>query len=134
MRTLSPNSKHSTVKALNQLMEEVTELSDAMIASPILTETIESDDLYHINERSEKIDQLGTLSRQLQNSKKGIANLHSTYKAYPKIAARIEDVMEKLDKQVNKIERTLAIIKESDDSMTGGSSLASTNTNGTRRF
>ena len=112
-RKVLGDSREKTVVFLTQLINDVTEISDSILSSPFMI-NYDSTDLYQTNERNKRIDQLTNLSRQLQNSSKGVVNLHATYKGDASIASKIEAVMDKMESQTMKIERSLTIMKEQD--------------------
>ena len=117
-RSVLGDSREKTVSFLTQLINDVTEISDSMISSPFMV-NYDPSDMYQTNERSKRIDQLTNLSRQLQNCLKGVVNLHATYKGDASIASKIEEVMDKMDSQVMKIERSLTMMKEQEKQHSG---------------
>ena len=110
-RTMTGDSREKTMLFLTQLMNEINEVSEAVLCSKYITE-YDPENIFHMNERSKKIDQLINLSRQLQNSKKGFVNLHSTYKSDANSASKLEEIMDKIDSQILTIERSLKMIKD----------------------
>lgn len=109
-RTLMGDSRDKTVSFLVQLVNDATEISDSMINSPYMMD-FDPTNIYQVTERKKKIDELINLSRQLQNSKKGVVNLHATYKGDANASSRIEEIMEQIDRLVNTIEGSLSILK-----------------------
>ena len=94
-------------------MNDVSEVSDNILCSKFVLD-YDPTNLYQVNQRNKKIDQLTSLSRQLQNSKKGVVNLYSTYKSDASIASKLEEIMDKIDSQIMKIERSLIMLKDQD--------------------
>lgn len=113
-RTITGDSREKTVAFLVQLMDDVTEVTDNILCSKYMID-YDPTNMYQINERNKRIDQLTNLSRQLQNSKKGVVNLYTTYKKDATNSSKIEGVIEKIDSQVIKIERSLTMLKEQMD-------------------
>jgi predicted nucleotide-binding protein (sugar kinase/HSP70/actin superfamily) len=112
-RTLLGDSREKTVIFLTQLMNDISEISDSILSSKYIL-TYDPANIYQVNIRNKHVDQLINLSRQLQNSKKGFVNLHSTYKSDASIASKLEEIMDKIDAQIITIERSLTMLKEQD--------------------
>jgi len=112
-RTVLGDSRDKTIAFLMQLVNDVSEISDSILASKFIID-YDSTNMYQVNRRSKHIEDLTNLSRQLQNSKKGFVNLHSTYKSDANIAAKLEEIMEKADGLILTIERSLLMLKEQD--------------------
>lgn len=115
-RSVMGDSRDKTVSFLVQLINDATEISDSMINSPYMLE-FDVNNIYQMTERKKKIEELINLSRQLQNSKKGMVNLHATYKGDATASSRIEEIMEQVDRLVNTIESSLAILKNKERSV-----------------
>lgn len=119
-RSITGDSRSKTAKFLAKLMNDTIEISDNMINSLLVSKNLAKKssmtssqidvDIYKINEYNKKLEQLGKLSRELRNSKKGIANLHVTYEDDANITSKLEEVIDKIETQTNKIERSLKII------------------------
>jgi hypothetical protein len=112
-RTILGDSREKTVAFLIQLVNDVSEISDNILAFKFILD-YDPTNMYQVNERNKKIDSLISLSRQLQNSKKGIINLYNTYKSDASIAAKLEEIIDKIEAQIMKIERSLIMLKEQD--------------------
>jgi hypothetical protein len=112
-RTVLGDSRDKTIAFLLQLINDVSEISDSILASKFILD-YDPTNMFQVNKRSKHIDDLTNLSRQLQNSKKGFVNLHSTYKGDANIASKLEEIMEKGDSLVLTIERSLLMLKEQD--------------------
>lgn len=110
-RTLSGDSREKTISFLNQLLIDVKVSSDNIIRSPHFKNYVESD-MFQVKEHNASVNDLHRLSAELQNSKNGIVNLHSTYKSDANVSSRIEQIISKIDDQINKIENALNFISE----------------------
>ncbi len=113
-RTLTGDSREQTAKFLRQLINDVTELSDNIINSLVIGQNTDNDkihSMFQLNENSKKCHQLRKLSRELGNSKRGITNLHNTYNKDANITSKIEEVIDNIDVQIEKIQKALAIIE-----------------------
>lgn len=71
---------------------------------------VDNSDILKLNERAQKMEQLEKLSRELRNAKKGIANLHVTYDNDAFITAKLEEIIDKIETQSIKIDKSLKII------------------------
>jgi len=112
-RTVLGDSRDKTIAFLLQLINDVSEITDSILSSKFIID-YDSTNMFQVNKRSKHIDDLTNLSRQLQNSKKGFVNLHSTYKCDANIASKLEEIMEKADSLVLTIERSLLMLKDQD--------------------
>lgn len=121
MRRVKGDSRDKTVKFLMGLINDVTEISDNIINSLYIARNYERDNannavtLSQLNENARKSHQLAKLIRELKNSKRGVASLHATYNRDATVSARIEEIMDKIDLQIEKIGKALRIIEASDD-------------------
>lgn len=109
-RTLSGDSREKTVSFLQQLLNDVMVQSDNMIRSPYF-HNYDDTDMYQVNEHNMIIGHLKKLSQEMQNSKKGIVNLHATYSDDASIASKLEEVIAKIETQIEKIEKALSFTK-----------------------
>jgi uncharacterized protein YktB (UPF0637 family) len=112
-RTLLGDSREKTIGFLTQLMNDISEISESILLSKYII-AYDHTNMYQVNERNKRVDQLINLSRQLQNSKKGFVNLHCTYKTDANIASKLEEIMDKIESQIITIERSLTMLKEHD--------------------
>lgn len=110
-RTILGDSREKTIAFLTQLVNDVSEISDSILCSKYMMQ-YDATNMYQVNERNKKIDNLTNLSRQLQNCKKGIVNLYNTYKSDANIASKLEEIIDKIEGQIIKIERSLVMLKE----------------------
>lgn len=120
LRMLHNDSRDKTVTFLMGLINDITQISDNIINSLYIDKNYEKSSnntvtLSQLNENAKKSHQLGKLVRELKNSKRGIANLYTTYKKDATISSNLEEVMDKIDLQIEKIEKALRIITTSDD-------------------
>jgi uncharacterized protein YktB (UPF0637 family) len=113
-RTLLGDSRDKTVGFLTQLMNDISEISEGILSSKYIL-AFDHTNMYQVNERNKRMDQLINLSRQLQNSKKGFVNLHATYKTDASVASKLEEIMDKIEVQIITIERSLTMLKDHDD-------------------
>lgn len=120
MRTITGDSRDKSVDFLLQLMHDVQQSSDNIIKALYIAKQHDRDNannittLEQINENAKKSQQLHKLIRELKKSKTGIKNLNATYKKDPTISAKIEEILDQVDLQVEKIDRALKIIEISD--------------------
>ena len=105
-RTLSGDSRKNTVAFLQQLLNNVDVTTNNLIRSPYF-HSFEPSDMYQINEHNTIMEQLKKLSQELRNSKNGVANLHITYNDDASIAAKLEEIMGRIDSLVTKIEKAV---------------------------
>ena len=105
-RTLTGDSRKSTVSFLQQLLNNVDVTSNSLIRSPYFN-NFDSSDMYQVNEHNMILEQLRKLSQELRNSKNGVANLHITYNDDASIEAKLEEIMGRTDSLINKIEKAL---------------------------
>ena len=106
-RTLTGDSRKSTVSFLQQLLNNVDVTSNSLIRSPYF-HNYDVADMYEVNEHNTIIEQLRKLSQELRNSKNGVANLHITYNDDASIEAKLEEIMARTDSLITKIEKALA--------------------------
>jgi len=111
-RTLTGDSREETVKYLITLIHDVGEISDNIINSLAISKNTQQENtsMFLLNENSKKCHQLRKLAKELKNSKRGIANLHNTYRKDANVTSKIEEVLDKIDVEIDKIERALFII------------------------
>ena len=105
-RTLTGDSRKSTVSFLQQLLNNVDVTSNSLIRSPYF-HNYDSSDMYQVNEHNTIMEQLRKLSHELRNSKNGLANLHITYNDDASIEAKLEEIIARTDSLINKIEKAL---------------------------
>ncbi len=120
LRTITNDSRDKTVTFLMGLINDITQISDNIINSLYIDKNYEKTSnntvtLSQLNENAKKSHQLSKLVRELKNSKRGIANLYTTYKRDATVSAKLEEVMDKIDLQIEKIDKALRIIEKSDD-------------------
>lgn len=121
IRTLTGDSRDKTVLFLMGLINDITQISDNIISSLYISRNYEKENanntitLSQLNENARKSHQLAKLVRELKNSKRGISNLYTTYRKDPTITAKLEEVIDKIDLQVEKIDNALHIIDTSDE-------------------
>lgn len=120
-RTLTGDSRNKTVKFLQRLISDATEISDNMINSLIVNKNLSKQNndrvsidvnIYRLNDYNKKLQQLKKLVRELRNSKKGIANLHITYSTDADVTSKIEEIIDKIESQVSKIEKAILLIEK----------------------
>lgn len=120
LRTLTGDSRDKSIDFLTSLMNDVQQRSDNIINALYIAKHHDRENannimtLEQINENAKKSQQLNKLIREVRNSKSGINNLLSTYKKDATISAKIEEILDKADLQIEKIERALKIIEISD--------------------
>ena len=105
-RTLTGDSRKSTVSFLQQLLNNVDVTSNSLIRSPYF-HNFDPNDMFQVNEHNTIMEQLNKLSQELRNSKSGIANLHITYNDDASIEAKLEEIMGRIDSLITKIEKAL---------------------------
>ena len=105
-RTLTGDSRKNTVAFLQQLLTNVDVTTNNLMRSPYF-HSYDSTDMYQITEHNTIMEQLRKLSQELRNSKNGVANLHITYNDDASVAAKLEEVMARIDSLVNKIEKAI---------------------------
>ena len=114
-RTFSRDSRSKTIRFLAKLIDNVTEISDSIINSLVIEQNQKTSSfkLFQLNENSKKYHNLNKLVRELENSKKGILNLHATYTKDANATSKLEEIIDNIDIQINKIETALNIFNKS---------------------
>ncbi len=111
-RRITGDSRDEAVKVLMQIINDVGELSDNIIASlKTGLETPSNQGPSLLNENAKKCHQLQKLMLMLKNSKKGLVNLHKTYSDDANVTARLDEVMDKIDQQYDAILHVLEYMK-----------------------
>ena len=105
-RTLTGDSRKNTVAFLQQLLTNVDVTTNNLMRSPYF-HSFDNTDMYQITEHNTIMEQLRKLSQELRNSKNGVANLHITYNDDASVAAKLEEVMSRIDTLVNRIEKAI---------------------------
>lgn len=108
-RTLTRDSRDKSVKLLTGIANDITEISDNIISSLYFSRHYEKDrmSMFQVNENTKKCHQLKKLVRELTNSKPGLKNLLETYSKDIPIMSSIEEVEDKFNMQVEKIQKAL---------------------------
>ena len=116
-RTLTRDSRKKSVKLLMGLANDITEISDNIISSLYYTHQYENDkpSMFQLNDNAKKIHQLKKLVRELQNSVPGFNNLLNTYRKDLNVTAGIEEIVDKVNIQITKIQNTLKMMGQADE-------------------
>lgn len=116
-RTLTRDSRKKSVKLLMGLANDITEISDNIISSLYYTHQYENDkpSMFQLNDNAKKIHQLKKLVRELQNSVPGFNNLLNTYRKDLNVTAGIEEIVDKVNIQITKIQNTLRMMNQSEE-------------------
>lgn len=111
-RTLTRDSRTKSIKLLMGLFNDVNEYSDNTISSLYYVKQYENDNLtmFQLNENARKCHTLRKLVRELGNARPGLKNLSNTYKDDPNVIAGIEEIQDKIDLQITKIQAALRLI------------------------
>lgn len=111
-RTLTGDSRDKSVKLLTGLANDLTEISDNIISSLYFSRHYEKDcmSMFQVNENTKKSHQLKKLVRELKSCKPGIHNLLNTYNKDVVITSNLEEIEDKFDIQIEKIEKALSCI------------------------
>ena len=108
-RRLTGDSREEAVRVLMQIINEISEISDNLIDS--IRSYGGSNAPPHINVNAKKCQKLEKICTMLKSSKKGVVNLHSTYVDDANIAAKLEEIMEKMDSQHERIVEILGYVR-----------------------
>ena len=112
-RTLTGDSREKSVKLLLRLANDVTEISDNIIDSLYYSKQYEADHvtMFQMNATVRKCHQLKKLARELGNCEEGLHNLLNTYRKDIHVTANIEEVEDKFNEQIEKINKALKHIE-----------------------
>lgn len=130
-RTLSGDNRNKTMTYLMGLINDIIEISDNIINSLFISKNYDANSqtftpkiqassppsisILQMNENSKKLYQLRKLVRELHNAKGGILNLHSTYRSDANILSSLEEIGDKIDIQIKKINHALVYIGEDNE-------------------
>jgi hypothetical protein len=120
-RRLTGDNRERSVRFLMGLINDVAQISDNIINSLYMSNTMKVDSkssggtLLQLNENSKKRQQLLKLVRELTNSKRGIECLYVTYRRDANVTAKLEEIQDKIDLQIDKITKALKVITSTDD-------------------
>ena len=110
-RRITGDSREEAVKVLMQIINDVSELSDNIIDSIRNYGENNTAPIGHVNENTKKCQTLDKICTMLKSSKKGIVNLHGTYSDDANITAKLEEIMEKMDSQHERIVEVLSYVR-----------------------
>lgn len=111
-RTLTRDSRTKSIKLLMGLFNDVNEFSDNIISSLYYVRQYEHEKItmFQLNENARKCHILKKLVRELTNARPGLKNLASTYRSDPNTISGIEEIEDKIDLQISKIQAALRLI------------------------
>lgn len=110
-RRLTGDSREEAVKVLMQIINEVGERSDLEIESIRNYPAGNNAPLAHQLENAKKCQTLDKICTMLKSAKKGMVNLHGTYSDDANITAKLEEIMEKMDSQHQRITEVLQRVR-----------------------
>jgi len=114
-RWWNEGSRNSTLKSLNDFVEEVFKTIDAIYNTENSNNTNDISNTYYSNISSNKVfkeansNLLIQFTQEMNNAAAGLTNLKSTYKDDITTVSNLEIIVEKINVRVNKINSILSI-------------------------
>lgn len=112
-RWITGDSRDRTVKVLNDLVENVIEISNSIMNSKFMN-LHKSCSSYEQIEFNKQCCLLKDLATEIESSLKGLANLHGTYSTDATISSKLEVMIAKLTTHSNKIHEKLEDVQHSE--------------------
>lgn len=112
-RRVTGDSRTESVRCLMQMANDVAELSDNIIDSLVMDTAVDASNgpMRLLNDNTKKYHQLNKLCVLLPESARGIGNLHVTYADDVNALARLDEVIDKLNQQHERISYVLQFLQ-----------------------
>ena len=109
-RSLTGDGRDESVKVLMRLINQVTEISDNIINSLVITTSshvASPGAIGLLNENTKKCHQLKKLCKMLKASREGVLNLHKTYESDANVTSNLDEILDKMEQQEQRISHVL---------------------------